>query len=90
MHTQAAEQKYQGYTNAATYLAALYLANDFGAYTDLHKARQADGTIKADDVKNIFIRHGLRVDNWVCEYDNTKRPQVNWTEVAEDFAAKND
>lgn len=89
MHTQHTEQKYQGYSNAATFLAALYLANDCNAYTALHKARQEDGTIRADDVKSIFLRHGLRVDSWACQYDKTRTPKVNWAEVAEDFATEN-
>lgn len=95
-----ADKRFQGYTNAATHLAALYLANDYGAYQALHRERRADGTINPNKVEKIFKQFKLVVDAWAFEPfipfphnwngpTHVYKPRINWAEVAEDFSAEN-
>ena len=91
-----ASHPFEGFTNGATYLATLYLSNDFKAYSALKTMRRKDGTLNANKVKKLFYQRGLSVDDWALELEldppqefkdygeiTRLKPAVNWSEVAE-------
>lgn len=95
---------YQGYANAATFSAAVSLANDANFVNQLAPTmRRQDGTINPDKVEKAFFERGHRVDDWATQLPLEvprlvmARPsvrriirslEVNWAEVAADFAAE--
>lgn len=90
--------RHQGFSNAATYLAYLYLANESRFVLGLLPGmRRKDGTVNAGKVEKAFGNLRLRVDAWAFECPlevpaefNTWRipglPRVDWAEVAKEFA----
>lgn len=89
---------YNGYSNAATYLAALYLRNERAWHdTKLPSLRRKDGSLNPNRVEKAFTDLGLKVDDWAfgfpidipTEFANYAlgryRPKVNWQEVADEF-----
>lgn len=91
---------YQGYSNAPTFLAALYLRNHAPFMASLASLRRRDGTINPNKVERAFRDARLSVDPWAYCFpidipDEFKhhslgryQPQVKWSEVAADFTAE--
>lgn len=97
----ALNRTHQGYSNPATFLAALYLGNDRRARERLPHMQRKDGTINPEKVRKLFFEVGLKVDDWAFE-PTLDIPRefagwrlgtevlyaVDWSEVAADFAAE--
>lgn len=92
------DNRTEGYSNPATYLAALLLRNDSAALEQIVRMRRKDGTVNADKVRAVFRQRKLELDTWVFEPrvdipDEFKHWRwklytgldVNWPEVARDF-----
>ncbi|WCD44228.1 hypothetical protein Lumi_089 [Xylophilus phage Lumi] len=92
------DQTHQGFTNAATFLAWLYLSQDSAWHAVWPRMWRADGTINSDKIKAWFQRQGMKVDDWAFEppldvpeefqhhsYTHLMRPKVMWNEVAAMF-----
>lgn len=99
---EAKDVSHQGFSNAATYLAWLYLNNESGFVRyDLPSLRRKDGTVNPNKVRTSFERRGLVVDSWAreCPIDIPRefagrvihglagRMAVKWQEVADAFAS---
>lgn len=96
----AIDWSYEGYCNAPTYLAALYLRNCAAFVDSLARLRRKDGTINPVKVQKAFRQHKLEIDPWAYEFPfdipvefqnyalDQYRPKVDWSEVARDFAAE--
>lgn len=96
------DQTFEGFSNAATYLAWLYLNNDKRALDLLISWRRKDGTINANKVRKAFYERGNKIDDWALElpidvpapikdwaYTDKYKPRVDWKEVAYEFADLN-
>lgn len=92
---------YEGFSNAATYLAWLYLNNcNTFIIRDRTQMARKDGTLNPGKIHKYFYAAGLSVDDWALEcpldtpeefkhYNNREYiPTVNWAEVALNFANK--
>jgi hypothetical protein len=86
----AMDHTYQGYTNAATFLAALYLRADAPHHNAVLGMVKANGRINPQRLENYFRRSKLVIDEW-AQYAQglPKRIEfclcVNWQEVATEF-----
>lgn len=89
---------HQGYSNSATFLAALYLDQSTAFRAQLPGMWRKDGTVNADKVRKAFGQLGMTIDPWAYEcpveapeefqhYHNPIRAKlnVNWDEVAAEF-----
>ncbi|MCC5612179.1 hypothetical protein LC612_36995, partial [Nostoc sp. CHAB 5834] len=82
---------YEGYTNAPTYLAALYLRADGRHNQAVRSMTRKDGSINPNRVRKYFYGAKLQIDDWawftpgVVER-NEFRNEVNWAEIAKEFA----
>jgi hypothetical protein len=94
--------KHCGYSNASTFLAHLYLSQCKGFMGSLPGMRRQDGSVNPNKVKKAFQHAKLVIDDWAYvhplavpdEFDRysmrwRERMNINWTEVAEAFSAKN-
>ena len=68
--------KYQGWTNSATWSCAYLVQQEMVAYEALTAIRKAGKQVSADDVKNQFNRLNLKKDSWTMG-------KVNWQEIAD-------
>lgn len=59
--------EYEGWCNAASYLAHLYLNNERTFHNMLPQLRRKDGTINPDKVKKAFHQLKLKIDDWAYE-----------------------
>lgn len=90
-------QTYEGFTNAATYLADLSLRNDRIAMCSLPHLRRKDGSINPSKIAKLFSQRKLSVDEWALELPidplegwvnswlTRFKPKINWVEVAHNF-----
>lgn len=89
---------HQGYSNPATFLAALYLDQSTAFRAQLPDMWRKDGTVNADKVRKAFGQLGMTIDPWAYEcpveapeefqhHINPIRAKlnVNWDEVAAEF-----
>lgn len=88
------DHSHEGFSNAATYLAWVYIKNDQRCLSAVVSQRRKNGTINPDKVRKIFYQHNLRVDDWAFNYPidlpellnhsliTRWKPKVNWLEVA--------
>jgi hypothetical protein len=84
------DHRYQDYTNAATFLAALYLRTDNRHHHAVLAMVKADGRINPERLKNYFYRSGLTIDDWATYAEGLPerlefRQVINWPEVAQEF-----
>lgn len=94
---RAVDQRHQGYSNAATFLAVLYLRNHSGFMRHiLPDLQRKDGTVNPDRLRSMFYSLKLTIDAWAqacpielppefARYNIPGMPRVNWDEVAADF-----
>jgi hypothetical protein len=95
------DHRHQGFSNAATYLAWLYLNQEPRWHEQVRLKRRRDGTINPTWARKAFRELGLVVDEWALapqievptEFKSwlqvrTFRPQVDWDEVAAQFKAQ--
>jgi hypothetical protein len=96
---KAAPLEHEGFVNAATFLAWLYLNQEPRAHTNLPGMRRKDGSINPNKVEKLFSTMGLTIDSWAfecpvaipAEFKNQGNPvayeqRIDWREVAEQFA----
>lgn len=96
---QVVADGYQGYPNAATFLAALYLRQEPKFHAQLGYLRRKDGTVNPKKVQKAFHDLRLKVDEWAyaCPVDVPDEfarhslsllvgLRVDWAVVANDFA----
>ncbi len=81
---------FQGYSNAPTHLAALYLRADGKHQPAVLRMVRADGRINPSRLETYFNRSKLTIDDWARYPDGFPQrlefyQQVNWTEVAQEF-----
>lgn len=89
---------WQGFSNAPTHLAHLYLSNDQKAMQELVLSRRIDGCINPNKVRAIFCANKMEIDDWAHEpviyIPEEFKPyarrmgwenRVNWSEVAHNF-----
>lgn len=81
---------YQDYTNAATFLAALYLRADAVHHRAVLGMVKANGRINPTRLANYFAKSGLRIDDWAHYAEGMPQREefrltVNWAEVAQEF-----
>lgn len=92
---------HEGFSNAATYLAWLYLNQEPRAHQSLKGFVRKDGSLNPNRVRKLFSDMRLRVDDWAyacpievpVEFAHRPNPvahlqQVNWPEVAAEFATQ--
>ena len=90
------DTRYQGTSNAATFLAILYLSQAAATYQEVRALRRADGSIHPHRLQKLFYRHRLTIDAWALapalsvpgefqRWAHRWRQRVNWQEVADHF-----
>lgn len=85
------DQSFEGFANAATYLAWLYLNNEPRFHNWLQGNRRKDGSVNPNKVQKEFLRMGIEIDDWASqpiistEEFKAPPPKINWREVAENF-----
>ena len=92
----ACDVSHQGFSNAATFLACLYINNDARALAEVQSFQRKDGTVNPNKVNKLFHRRGFVIDAWAYE-SPIKTPEalegvqfrlrsnINWQEVANEF-----
>lgn len=92
----ACDVSHQGFSNAATFLAVLYLKNDAKALAEVIALQRKDGTVNPDKLNKLFYRNGFTIDAWAYE-SPIKTPEalegvqfrlrnsIDWQEVANEF-----
>lgn len=89
---------YEGWTNAATWLAAFLITNNQGALEAVYRMRRKDGTVNAKKIQKLFVDRRFVLEAWTleCKLEVPQEfkgryipdlPRVNWQEIADDFAA---
>ena len=93
----AVDQSHEGWTNAATWMAHLYLTQESAFHGWLKQNRRKDGTVNVNKLRKLFSQSGIKLDAWVLEapidppaefvgYAHPYMPRVNWEELAADLA----
>lgn len=98
------DYSYEGFDNAATFLAHMYLNNESGFHKWVKANRRKDGTVNAGKVQREWFRQCFEIDSWAYEipvhheegYDylhfvteiHMKKARINWNQVAERFSEK--
>lgn len=88
---------HQGFSNAATFLAWLYLSQEEGLVDRLRAMRRVDGTVNENKVAKLFYTARLTIDPWAYEipfhvpaefsgWVSRFKPCVDWREVADQFS----
>ena len=89
------DQRYNGFSNAATYLAWLYLNQEPKFHKNLQYLYRKDGTINPNKITKWFYALKLKIDAWALDVQcdipaefikhNRPKPGVYWSEVADNF-----
>lgn len=97
---KAHDFRHEGFTNAATYLAALYLLNDGPTRPLLQGLRRKDGSLNPTRLERLFYQRKMTIDEWAyqcpvdtpAEFERYNIPQLHtraglrWQEVADHIA----
>ena len=93
------DTRFHGASNAATFLAILYLSQAAATIQAVRALRRADGRIHPDRLQKLFYRHRLEIDPWALapalsvpgefqHWAHRWRQRVNWQEVANYFGER--
>lgn len=94
----AADTTYEGFVNAPTYVAHLYISQERKLLNELRSYVRKDGSINPDKVEKAFYRAGLTIDGWAREpilsvpeefahWSNRWRQGVDWKSLAIQLAS---
>ncbi|MBC8737226.1 hypothetical protein F6X40_10445 [Paraburkholderia sp. UCT31] len=84
------DHRIEGWTNAATFIAHLYLRNSHIHYEAMRAFRRAGGSINPARIKSYFYRNAIQIDDWAKfpegfpRYDHY-RYQIDWNSIAGEF-----
>lgn len=100
---QAVDLQHVGFKNGATFMAWMYLDQEAKVHAALPRLRRKDGTIHPNKLNKLFRQCKFQIDEWAfkCPLDLPEefkhrpnpvkdRQALDWTEVADQFALKND
>jgi hypothetical protein len=91
------DHSYEGFVNAATFLAWFYIKNDQKCLNAVTSQRRKNGTINPEKIRKMFYQYKLKVDDWAFEHPikppegynhvlvDRWKPKVNWLEIAGNF-----
>lgn len=101
---EAHDIRHQGFSNPATWAAALYIDNDERAYNYMRQKVRANGTVNPKSVEKCMQLYRLKVDDWTLECplhipeefkgmgpmtDFVRRMHINWDELAKYYHKDN-